>query len=71
MHADENFKKNDAITGTYQDDQDFCIGQTGSSLGNTKWAEWFMGNIICPPLHGLMEAVQLKTIRRYAERTAG
>jgi len=36
-----------------------------------RWAEWFMGNIIYPPIHGLMEAVQLTTIRRYAERTAG
>ncbi|HEY0610228.1 MAG TPA: SRPBCC family protein [Chitinophaga sp.] len=36
-----------------------------------KWAEWIMGNVIYPPVHGLMEAVQLKTIKRYAERTAG
>ena len=36
-----------------------------------KWAEWLMGNIIYPPVHGVMEAVQLKTIKRYAERTAG
>lgn len=36
-----------------------------------KWAEWLMGNIIYPPIHGLMEAVQLRTIKRYAERTAG
>jgi hypothetical protein len=35
-----------------------------------KWKEWFMGNIFYPPVHGLMEAVQLKTIRRYAERDA-
>lgn len=36
-----------------------------------KWAEWFMGNIIYPPVHGLMETVQLRTIKRYAEQTAG
>jgi len=35
-----------------------------------KWKEWFMGNIFYPPVHGLMEGVQLKTIKRYAERDA-
>jgi len=34
------------------------------------WKEWFMGNIFYPPVHGIMEAVQLKTIKRYAERDA-
>jgi len=35
-----------------------------------KWMEWIMGEIFYPPVHGLMEAVQLKTIKRYAERDA-
>ena len=35
-----------------------------------KWKEWFMGNVLYPPVHGLMEMVQLKTIKRYAERDA-
>ncbi|WP_018613354.1 hypothetical protein [Segetibacter koreensis] len=35
-----------------------------------KWKEWFMGNLFYPPVHGIMEAVQLKTIKRYAERDA-
>ena len=35
-----------------------------------EWKEWFMGNIFYPPVHGIMEAVQLKTIKRYAERDA-
>jgi len=35
-----------------------------------KWMEWVMGGIFYPPAHGLMEAVQLKTIKRYAERDA-
>ena len=37
---------------------------------SARWAEWFMGNIYYPPVHGLMSAVQLKTIKRYAERDA-
>jgi len=35
-----------------------------------EWKEWFMGNIFYPPVHGIMEAMQLKTIKRYAERDA-
>lgn len=35
-----------------------------------KWAEWFMGNVLYPPVHGLMSSVQLKNIKRLAERTA-
>jgi hypothetical protein len=35
-----------------------------------KWKEWLMGNIFYPPVHGIMEAVQLKTIKRHAERDA-
>jgi hypothetical protein len=35
-----------------------------------KWAEWMMGNIIYPPIHGLMSQVQLKTLKSYSERDA-
>lgn len=35
-----------------------------------KWAEWLMGNIIYPPVHGLMSGAQLKHIRQLAERDA-
>lgn len=35
-----------------------------------KWAEWFMGNLVYPPLHGLMSGVQLKNIKELAERDA-
>jgi hypothetical protein len=35
-----------------------------------KWAEWLMGNVLYPPIHGLMELVQIRTIKRYAERDA-
>jgi hypothetical protein len=35
-----------------------------------EWKEWVMGNLFYPPVHGIMEAVQLKTIKRYAERDA-
>ncbi len=37
---------------------------------SAKWKEWFMGNLVYPAVHGIMEFVQLKTIKRYAERTA-
>ena len=35
-----------------------------------RWKEWFMGNVLYPPVHGLMELVQLRTIKKYAERDA-
>jgi hypothetical protein len=35
-----------------------------------EWKEWVMGNLFYPPVHAIMEAVQLKTIKRYAERDA-
>jgi hypothetical protein len=35
-----------------------------------KWSEWLMGHLYYPPVHGLMSAVQLRTIRLYAERDA-
>lgn len=35
-----------------------------------KWAEWFMGNVLYPPIHGLMSGVQLRNIKRLAERDA-
>jgi hypothetical protein len=34
------------------------------------WKQWWMGNLFYPPVHGIMEGVQLKTIKRYAEREA-
>jgi hypothetical protein len=35
-----------------------------------KWKEWLMGNIYYPPVHALMTKVQLKNIKRIAERDA-
>lgn len=35
-----------------------------------EWAEWLMGKVIYPPLHGLMSAVQLNNIKKMAERDA-
>jgi hypothetical protein len=35
-----------------------------------KWAEWLMGKVLYPPVHGLMSGVQLKNIKRLAERDA-
>lgn len=35
-----------------------------------KWSEWLQGNLLAPPMHGLMQHVQLKTIKRLAERDA-
>ena len=35
-----------------------------------KFKEWFMGTILYPPVHGLMELVQLRTIKHYAQRDA-
>jgi NOL1/NOP2/fmu family ribosome biogenesis protein len=33
-----------------------------------KFKEWFMGNIIYPPVHALREKVQLYRIRHFAEK---
>jgi hypothetical protein len=33
-----------------------------------KWAEWLMGKVIAPPVHGLMGGAQLKHLRSLAER---
>ena len=35
-----------------------------------QWAEWLAGNVIYPPVHGLMTGVQLNTIKQIAERDA-
>lgn len=35
-----------------------------------QWAEWLMGKVVYPPVHGLMSGVQLKTMRRLSERDA-
>lgn len=35
-----------------------------------KWAEWLMGNVLYPPVHGFMSGAQLKHIRQLAERDA-
>ncbi len=34
------------------------------------WKEWLLGNIVYPPVHGLMSAVQLKKIKSMSERDA-
>lgn len=39
-------------------------------VSSPKWAEWLMGNVLYPPLHGLMSSVQLRNIKRLAERDA-
>jgi len=35
-----------------------------------EWRGWLHGNLLAPPVHGLMQHVQLKTIKRLAERDA-
>lgn len=35
-----------------------------------RWAEWLMGRVLYPPVHGLMSGVQLRNIKRLAERDA-
>lgn len=35
-----------------------------------EWKEWLMGNIMYPPVHGLMSHVQLDTLKKLAERDA-
>lgn len=53
------------------------IGDDGTHLisrarmiASPPWAEWLLGNIAYPPIHGLMSKVQLDHIRAYAERDA-
>ncbi|MGZ5134756.1 MAG: SRPBCC family protein [Flavitalea sp.] len=35
-----------------------------------EWSGWLQGNLLAPLVHGLMQHVQLKTIKRLAERDA-
>jgi hypothetical protein len=35
-----------------------------------SWKEWLMGTFFYPVVHGIMEGVQLKTIKKYSERDA-
>jgi len=35
-----------------------------------NWAEWLMGHMLYPPVHGFMSGAQLKHIRQMAERDA-
>jgi hypothetical protein len=53
------------------------IGEDASHLvtrarmeSSPKWAEWLMGRVLYPPVHGLMSGVQLRNIKRLAERDA-
>jgi hypothetical protein len=34
------------------------------------WAEWLAGEVLYRPVHGLMEGVQMRTVKRLAERDA-
>jgi hypothetical protein len=34
------------------------------------WNAWLQGNLLAPAMHGIMQQVQLKTLKRYAERDA-
>jgi hypothetical protein len=38
--------------------------------GVPRWSEWLQGAVVFPPLHALMQHVQLENIRRLAEREA-
>ena len=53
------------------------IGQDATHLitrarmkSSPKWAEYLMGKIAYPPIHGLMSRFQLNTIKKLAERDA-
>jgi hypothetical protein len=35
-----------------------------------KWSEWLQGNVLYPPVHALMQGVQLHNLKRVAEREA-
>lgn len=38
--------------------------------GAPRWSEWFQGAVLFPPVHSLMQHVQLSTLKRLAEREA-
>jgi hypothetical protein len=39
-------------------------------VASPKWAEYAMGKVFYPPIHGLMSLVQLNNIKKLAERHA-
>jgi len=38
--------------------------------GVPRWSEWLQGAVLFPPLHAVMQHVQLKNLKRLAERQA-
>jgi len=58
----------------------FVIEPIGEDAGNLVtrvrfnmepgWSAWLQGNLLAPVMHGIMEHVQLKTLKQYAERDA-
>jgi hypothetical protein len=38
--------------------------------GVPRWSEWLQGAVIYPPVHAVMQHVQLATLKRLAEREA-
>jgi hypothetical protein len=39
-------------------------------ISSPKWAEWIMGKVFYPPIHGFMSRAQLKNIKKLSERDA-
>jgi hypothetical protein len=38
--------------------------------GTPRWSEWLQGAVVFPPVHAVMQHVQLETLKRLAEREA-
>jgi hypothetical protein len=67
---DQHFKSNWAFDLLpIGDDATYLIVRAGMKM-SPEWKEWLMGTLFYPVAHGIMESVQLKTIRKYAERDA-
>lgn len=50
---------------------DACLLYTRVRIqGAPKWSEWLVSEVIYPPIHGLMQGVQLKRLKALAERDA-
>lgn len=51
-------------------DNAVCLVTRARMETSPKWKEWLLGGVILPPVHHLMQKVQLHNLKKYAERDA-
>ena len=72
--------KTDRIGGHFDMTWTFALEPVGSDAchlytrirveGTPRWKEWLVAGVVYPPLHAVMQTVELKTVKHLAERDA-